>query len=124
MSYEITDELIDRINPNPPCDHCEVGSVDDVERDAGPNGDTVELQLCTSCWMTEDGGMFLPPKRRDSLKARPRRGVVRIERDEYRPQYRHSSKKIMCGAIPAYDDVDEDYGTDDGTADYEAFVTA
>jgi len=124
VTYEITDELIEELEPDPPCDYCDGGRVSDVDRE-GPNGDDVKLRLCTSCWMTEDGSMFLPPDRRDDRKnLRRRRGVVVMNRDEQRSEYRKSDKKIMCGAHPAYDDVGEDYGLDDGTSDYENFVTA
>lgn len=117
--HEISDEMIEALSPSPPCPNCSNGSIEDVEREHF--GDTVEHRLCTSCWMTEDGEWFLPPKR-ESIDVDET--TIGPTKDTNRPEYRKSGKKIMCGAHPAYDDTEEDYGTDDGTADFEQFVTA
>lgn len=123
MSYEITAELIERLEPNPPCNHCENGSIDEIERGDG-EGNTVTHSLCTSCWMTTDGEWFLPPKRTDDVEGRHKRRHVRLTADHHRPQYRGSGRKIMNGAHQAYNDVDENYDTDDGSASFERFVSA
>jgi len=119
---EITEQLIERLEPEPECDYCERGKYHEKTRELGPFNHEVDVVICTSCWTTEVGAHFLPPKRSDSGTGRSPNVVM--EADESRAQYRGSGKKIMSGALTAYENIEEDYGTDDGTASYEQFVTA
>jgi len=122
---EITEQLIEKLDPNPSCPHCKDGTIDEVERPLGPNTDEmVTHSLCTDCWTTEDGEWFLPPKRRDDPTQASKKGVVTMSMDRHRAEYRGSGKKIMSGALTAYEDIDESYGTNDGTADYDSFISA
>lgn len=116
---ELTDQLIERIEPNPPCPHCDDGKLHERERALGPTDDRVQMTICTTCHTTPRG-QFLPPSRSTSETS----SETIVTKDERRPEYRHSGYKIMCGAHPAYDDTEEDYGLDDGSADYEQFVSA
>jgi hypothetical protein len=108
ISGTITDEMLDATDDSRPCTHCDDGRVRSVTR----NGDDIEL--CTECYHEADGTYNPPPPS-------PTDDGPRLAFDDERLRY-SSGYVVMCGAHRAFTNND-DYGTDDGTASFEAFVT-
>jgi len=94
------DEEVDDSPAGDPCPHCDSFLVV-----YGDDNDPV----CPNCHLTPDGTLDTP-SRRDTSDGR---NYI---------YYRKSEKAVLYGAVPAYVG-DDEYGLDDNSADYDAFLS-